>query len=184
MPFLPHKISPMKTKAISPNTPKKPRNDAKLLSLTKGRKDEIARWFKDENVSYDEAIARCKKLWGISTSAAAMTNFWRQYARDPAIDADRLAAIEARLQEILGKLAELDGRLVTGMPVEIEARLDALRIATVTVGDAVGLNPATFQEFIDEVEQKRKKELLPATSGPRPATSTTPPSRCRCSKRG
>lgn len=55
---------------------KKPRSDAKLLSLPPHYKETLIRWLTEENVNYDEARARLKKEFSVTTSNRALSQFY------------------------------------------------------------------------------------------------------------
>lgn len=55
---------------------KKPRSDAKLLGLPPHYKEALIRWLTEENLSYVDARARLKKEFSVSTSLAALSQFY------------------------------------------------------------------------------------------------------------
>jgi hypothetical protein len=55
---------------------KKPRSDAKLLSLPPHYREALIRWLTEENLSYADARDRLKKEYSVSTSTGALSQFY------------------------------------------------------------------------------------------------------------
>ena len=55
---------------------KKPRSDAKLLSLPPHYRDQLVRWLTEDNLSYAEARERLAKEFSVRTSLAALSQFY------------------------------------------------------------------------------------------------------------
>jgi hypothetical protein len=54
----------------------KPRAGAKLDKLTEKQRHALRQWFVKENISFDDAIARIKKQFGLSVGRRALSMFW------------------------------------------------------------------------------------------------------------
>jgi hypothetical protein len=55
---------------------KKPRSDAKLLGMPPHYKEALIRWLTEDNLSYVDARARLKEEFSVSTSLAALSQFY------------------------------------------------------------------------------------------------------------
>jgi hypothetical protein len=55
---------------------KKPRSDAKLLSMPPHYKEALIRWLTEDNLSYAEAKARLKEEYSVNTSTGALSQFY------------------------------------------------------------------------------------------------------------
>lgn len=55
---------------------KKPRSDAKLLGMPPHYQQALIRWLTEDNMSYVEARARLKEEYSVSTSLAALSQFY------------------------------------------------------------------------------------------------------------
>lgn len=140
---------------------RKPRSDAKLLSLPTEQQEQLASWLTEENLSYAKARQRVKKEFGVSTSAAALQGFyssfaaaWR-YARAKGA-ADEFAQLSAgqfdeattkRLQQLLFELA-----------VSQKVDLKAVKSLAKVIGDSHKLTLQRDRLSID----LRKVKLLEA----------------------
>lgn len=57
---------------------RKPRSNSKLESLSPAQKDQLEGWLLG-NMGYGQALALCKKEFGIETSETAIGRFWQSY---------------------------------------------------------------------------------------------------------
>ncbi len=59
---------------------RKPRSDAKLLSLPIEQQEQIAAWLTIENRSYAEVVKACQEQFGMKVSTGALVNFYQTFA--------------------------------------------------------------------------------------------------------
>jgi hypothetical protein len=59
---------------------RKPRSDARLLSLPLEQQEQIASWLTIENLSYETVRAKIAKELGVQTSAGALHSFYSTFA--------------------------------------------------------------------------------------------------------
>lgn len=56
--------------------PAKPRSDSVLDGLPPERREQLVRWLVDENLSYQDAVARVWEKFGVKTSVSALQKFY------------------------------------------------------------------------------------------------------------
>ncbi len=59
---------------------RKPRSDAKLLSLPIEQQEQVAAWLTIENRSYAEVVKACQEQFGLKVSTGALVHFYQTFA--------------------------------------------------------------------------------------------------------
>lgn len=57
---------------------RKPRSDSKLDSLPEEQREALRSWLTEDNLSYEQAQAKLKQEFAVSTSISSLQSFWRR----------------------------------------------------------------------------------------------------------
>lgn len=95
---------------------RKPRSDAKLLNLPDDQRETLVAWLLG-GMGYESARAAVKREWGISTSVAALKEFWDTECA-PRLISRRARAAEAAttlVERTLGAAEKIDAALAASL---------------------------------------------------------------------
>jgi hypothetical protein len=103
----------------------KTRSDSKIKGLQPGQQEYVRRWFFIDNISYEEASARCQKEFGLSVSREALRR-WRdqiekQEMADRALKSamDRASGAAASAQAKIAALEQLKDPFWTALKANV-----------------------------------------------------------------
>lgn len=162
---------------------RKPRSDSKLDALTPEQKEQLASWLTVENVSYDEAKARCAQHFSVFTSVAALQAFYSRFAApwkyaQAKGEADAFAELmEGKFDAATIKRAkQLAFEAMTGPQPDLKAAKTLLKI----VGDSAKVDLAKEKLTLDARKVailEKKAAQADAAEGVTKDTTLTPEQR-------